>query len=161
MEVLRTFRENYPDAVIIMITGFSTVETAVEAMKMERTITSPSPSRPMRFPSLSRRPSIRGTSSLRMFTCVRNFRRSMGSRISWARKKGCRHLPDHLQVAMTDSTVLILDRVAPAKNSSPVPSTLTARGERNPLFPSTVLSSRRTSWRVNCSDTSGVPLPVR
>jgi DNA-binding NtrC family response regulator len=34
MEVLRTFRQNYPDAVIIMITGFSTVETAVEAMKL-------------------------------------------------------------------------------------------------------------------------------
>jgi DNA-binding NtrC family response regulator len=34
MEVLRTFRRDYPDAVIIMITGFSTVETAVEAMKL-------------------------------------------------------------------------------------------------------------------------------
>jgi DNA-binding NtrC family response regulator len=34
MEVLRTFRQDYPDAVIIMITGFSTVETAVEAMKL-------------------------------------------------------------------------------------------------------------------------------
>jgi DNA-binding NtrC family response regulator len=29
MEVLRTFRKDYPDAIIIMITGFSTVETAV------------------------------------------------------------------------------------------------------------------------------------
>jgi DNA-binding NtrC family response regulator len=34
MEVLRTFRAEYPDAIIIMITGFSTVETAVEAMKL-------------------------------------------------------------------------------------------------------------------------------
>jgi len=34
MEVLRTFRKEYPDAIIIMITGFSTVETAVEAMKL-------------------------------------------------------------------------------------------------------------------------------
>jgi DNA-binding NtrC family response regulator len=34
MEVLRTFRTEYPDAIIIMITGFSTVETAVEAMKL-------------------------------------------------------------------------------------------------------------------------------
>jgi DNA-binding NtrC family response regulator len=34
MEVLRTFRRDYPDAIIIMITGFSTVETAVEAMKL-------------------------------------------------------------------------------------------------------------------------------
>jgi DNA-binding NtrC family response regulator len=34
MEVLRTFRREYPDAIIIMITGFSTVETAVEAMKL-------------------------------------------------------------------------------------------------------------------------------
>jgi DNA-binding NtrC family response regulator len=33
MEVLRTFQKDYPDAIIIMITGFSTVETAVEAMK--------------------------------------------------------------------------------------------------------------------------------
>ncbi len=33
MEVLRTFRKEYPDSIIIMITGFSTVETAVEAMK--------------------------------------------------------------------------------------------------------------------------------
>jgi len=34
MEVLRTFRKEYPDAIVIMITGFSTVETAVEAMKL-------------------------------------------------------------------------------------------------------------------------------
>ena len=34
MEVLRTFRREYPDAIVIMITGFSTVETAVEAMKL-------------------------------------------------------------------------------------------------------------------------------
>ncbi len=34
MEVLRTFRKEYPDLIIIMITGFSTVETAVEAMKL-------------------------------------------------------------------------------------------------------------------------------
>lgn len=34
MEVLRTFRKEYPDTVVIMITGFSTVETAVEAMKL-------------------------------------------------------------------------------------------------------------------------------
>ncbi len=34
MEVLRTVRREYPDTIIIMITGFSTVETAVEAMKL-------------------------------------------------------------------------------------------------------------------------------
>jgi len=34
MEVLRTFHKDYPDTIIIMITGFSTVETAVEAMKL-------------------------------------------------------------------------------------------------------------------------------
>jgi DNA-binding NtrC family response regulator len=34
MEVLRTFRREYPDTIVIMITGFSTVETAVEAMKL-------------------------------------------------------------------------------------------------------------------------------
>lgn len=34
MEILRTFRKEYPDTIVIMITGFSTVETAVEAMKL-------------------------------------------------------------------------------------------------------------------------------
>lgn len=34
MDVLKTFRKEYPDSIIIMITGFSTVETAVEAMKL-------------------------------------------------------------------------------------------------------------------------------
>ncbi len=34
MEILRAFRKDYPDSIIIMITGFSTVETAVEAMKL-------------------------------------------------------------------------------------------------------------------------------
>lgn len=34
MEVLRTIRKDYPDTIVIMITGFSTVETAVEAMKL-------------------------------------------------------------------------------------------------------------------------------
>jgi DNA-binding NtrC family response regulator len=34
MELLKTFRREYPDTIVIMITGFSTVETAVEAMKL-------------------------------------------------------------------------------------------------------------------------------
>lgn len=34
MEVLKTIRKEYPDTFVIMITGFSTVETAVEAMKL-------------------------------------------------------------------------------------------------------------------------------
>lgn len=34
MEVLKTFRNEYPDTIVIMITGYSTVETAVEAMKL-------------------------------------------------------------------------------------------------------------------------------
>ncbi len=34
MEVLRRIRREYPNTIIIMITGFSTVETAVEAMKL-------------------------------------------------------------------------------------------------------------------------------
>ena len=33
MEVLKVVRKEYPDTIVIMITGFSTVETAVEAMK--------------------------------------------------------------------------------------------------------------------------------
>ena len=34
MDVLRHVRKEYPDTIVIMITGFSTVETAVEAMKL-------------------------------------------------------------------------------------------------------------------------------
>ena len=34
MDVLRHLRKEYPDTIVIMITGFSTVETAVEAMKL-------------------------------------------------------------------------------------------------------------------------------
>ncbi len=34
MDVLRYLRKEYPDVIVIMITGFSTVETAVEAMKL-------------------------------------------------------------------------------------------------------------------------------
>lgn len=34
MEVLRIIRREYPNTIVIMITGFSTVETAVEAMKL-------------------------------------------------------------------------------------------------------------------------------
>ncbi len=34
MDVLRYLRKEYPDTIVIMITGFSTVETAVEAMKL-------------------------------------------------------------------------------------------------------------------------------
>ena len=34
MDVLKYIRKDYPDTIVIMITGFSTVETAVEAMKL-------------------------------------------------------------------------------------------------------------------------------
>src|SRR4030042_2567100 len=33
IEVLKRFRKEYPDKIVIMITGFGTVQTAVEAMK--------------------------------------------------------------------------------------------------------------------------------
>ncbi len=33
-ELLRVFRQRYPDAVVIMITGYGTIESAVEAIKM-------------------------------------------------------------------------------------------------------------------------------
>jgi len=34
MEVLKTVRESHPDVIVIMITGYSTIQTAVEAMKL-------------------------------------------------------------------------------------------------------------------------------
>ncbi|OGP64194.1 MAG: Fis family transcriptional regulator [Deltaproteobacteria bacterium RBG_13_53_10] len=34
MEVLKTLRKEYPETIVIMVTGYSTVETAVEAMKL-------------------------------------------------------------------------------------------------------------------------------
>ncbi|MGB9629808.1 MAG: sigma-54-dependent transcriptional regulator, partial [Thermodesulfobacteriota bacterium] len=34
MEVLKNIRKDYPDTIVIMITGFATVETAVESMKL-------------------------------------------------------------------------------------------------------------------------------
>jgi len=34
MEVLKTVREKYPDTIVIMITGYSTVQSAVQAMKL-------------------------------------------------------------------------------------------------------------------------------
>jgi DNA-binding NtrC family response regulator len=49
MKVLKTFHEDYPDTITIMITGFSTVETAVEAMKLGAFDYIPSPSLPWNF----------------------------------------------------------------------------------------------------------------
>jgi len=34
MEVLKKFRKEYPDAIIIMITGYGTAQTAAEALKL-------------------------------------------------------------------------------------------------------------------------------
>ncbi|MEZ4602191.1 MAG: response regulator [Desulfobacterales bacterium] len=47
MEILSRIKQDFPDTIVIVITGFASVSSAVEVMKKGPTITCPNRSRPM------------------------------------------------------------------------------------------------------------------
>jgi len=87
MDVLKILQKDYPETIIIMITGFSTVETAVEAMKLGAF---DYPSLRMKFRSSSRRPSRNETSCWRTSTSVRNCGINTGFKTSSAEARECK-----------------------------------------------------------------------
>ena len=152
LDLVRHVRENYFDTEVIMITGYASVKGAVEAVKMGRKSTFPSPSqtrscsRPLRGPSTSgsSRPWSRGENpgSGPIHTASSENRLPSGT---------CSHRSKRRRHPRPPCSFWA--KAAQARSSSHVQSTTAASGPRPPLFRSTAAPSRKSCSKASCSVT--------
>jgi DNA-binding NtrC family response regulator len=108
MEVLRTFRKEYPDAIVIMITGFSTVETAVEAMKLGAFDYIPKPFTPDEVSIVVKKAIEKKNLVLENIYLRQELQEKYGFHNIVGKSKSMQEIYRIIaKVAMTDSTVLI------------------------------------------------------
>jgi DNA-binding NtrC family response regulator len=108
MEVLRTFRKEYPDAIVIMITGFSTVETAVEAMKLGAFDYIPKPFTPDEVSIVVKKAIEKKNLVLENIYLRQELQEKYGFHNIVGKSKNMQEIYRVIaKVAMTDSTVLI------------------------------------------------------
>jgi DNA-binding NtrC family response regulator len=108
MEVLRTFRKEYPDAIVIMITGFSTVETAVEAMKLGAFDYIPKPFTPDEVSIVVKKAIEKKNLVLENIYLRQELQEKYGFHNIVGKSKNMQEIYRIIaKVAMTDSTVLI------------------------------------------------------
>lgn len=108
MEVLKAFRTDYPDTVIIMITGFSTVETAVEAMKLGAFDYIPKPFTPDEVSVVVKKALEKRDLMLENIYLRRELQEKYGFHNIVGKSKKMQEIYRIIvKVAMTDSTVLI------------------------------------------------------
>jgi DNA-binding NtrC family response regulator len=108
MEVLKTFRKEYPDSIIIMITGFSTVETAVEAMKLGAFDYIPKPFTPDEVSIVVKKAVEKKSLMLENIYLRQELQEKYGFHNIVGKSKRMQEIYRIIaKVAMTDSTVLI------------------------------------------------------
>jgi DNA-binding NtrC family response regulator len=108
MEILRTFRKDYPDSIIIMITGFSTVETAVEAMKLGAFDYIPKPFTPDEVSIVVKKAIEKKSLMLENIYLRQELQEKYGFHNIVGKSKKMQEIYRIIaKVAMTDSTVLI------------------------------------------------------
>ena len=108
MEVLKSIREDYPDTVVIMITGFSTVETAVEAMKLGAFDYIPKPFTPDEVSIIVKKALEKRSLLLENIYLRQELREKYGFHNIVGKSKRMQEIYRIIaKVAMTDSTVLI------------------------------------------------------
>jgi DNA-binding NtrC family response regulator len=108
MEVLKSIREDYPDTVVIMITGFSTVETAVEAMKLGAFDYIPKPFTPDEVSIVVKKALETRSLLLENIYLRQELREKYGFHNIVGKSKKMQEIYRVIaKVAMTDSTVLI------------------------------------------------------
>jgi DNA-binding NtrC family response regulator len=108
MEVLKTFRKEYPDSIIIMITGFSTVETAVEAMKLGAFDYIPKPFTPDEVSIVVKKAIEKKSLMLENIYLRQELQEKYGFHNIVGRSRRMQEIYRVIaKVAMTDSTVLI------------------------------------------------------
>ena len=108
MEVLKTFRREYSDSIVIMITGFSTVETAVEAMKLGAFDYIPKPFTPDEVTIVVKKALEKKSLMLENIYLRQELQEKYGFHNIVGKSKKMQEIYRIIaKVAMTDSTVLI------------------------------------------------------
>ena len=108
MEILKTFGKEYPDSIIIMITGFSTVETAVEAMKLGAFDYIPKPFTPDEVSIVVKKAIEKKSLMLENIYLRQELQEKYGFHNMVGKSKKMQEIYRIIaKVAMTDSTVLI------------------------------------------------------
>src|SRR3990172_11652497 len=108
MEVLKVVRKEYPDTIVIMITGFSTVETAVEAMKLGAFDYIPKPFTPDEVSIVMKKAIEKKSLLLENIYLRQELQEKYGFHNIVGKSKKMQEIYRIIsKVAMTDSTVLI------------------------------------------------------
>jgi DNA-binding NtrC family response regulator len=108
MEVLTTLRQEYPETIVMMITGFSTVETAVEAMKLGAFDYIPKPFTPDEVSIVVKKAIEKKSLMLENIYLRQELQEKYGFHNIVGRSKKMQEVYRIIaKVAMTDSTVLI------------------------------------------------------
>jgi DNA-binding NtrC family response regulator len=116
MEVLKTFRKEYPDTIVIMITGFSTVETAVEAMKLGAFDYIPKPFTPDEVSIVVKKAVEKKSLLLENIYLRQELQEKYGFHNIVGKSKKMQEIYRIIaKVAMTDSTVLIFGQSGTGK----------------------------------------------
>jgi DNA-binding NtrC family response regulator len=108
MDVLRHVRKEYPETIVIMITGFSTVETAVEAMKLGAFDYVPKPFTPDEVSIVVKKALEKRSLQLENFYLRQELQEKYGFHNIVGKSKKMQEIYRVIaKVAPTDSTVLI------------------------------------------------------
>jgi len=116
MDVLKILQKDYPETIIIMITGFSTVETAVEAMKLGAFDYIPKPFTPDEVSIVVKKAVEKRNLMLENFYLRQELRDKYGFQNIIGRSKRMQDVYRIIaKVAMTDSTALIFGQSGTGK----------------------------------------------
>ena len=116
MEILRIFHKDYPDTIVIMITGFSTVETAVEAMKLGAFDYIPKPFTPDEVSIVVKKAIEKKSLLLENIYLRQELQEKYGFHNIVGKSKKMQEIYRIIaKVAMTDSTVLIFGQSGTGK----------------------------------------------
>ena len=108
MELLRKIKETYPEIIIIVITGYPSIESAVEAMKLGAYDFLPKPFTPQELRIIVNRAIEKYQLTLRMLYLENELGSSLESDLLIGDSKPMREIEKRIQkVGPTDSTVLI------------------------------------------------------
>ena len=108
MDVLKKIKENNPETMVIVITGFATIESAVEAMKHGAYDFIPKPFTPDSLRAVVKRALDRRELALENVLLRSELKESLGSEVIIGRSKSMKKVEELVKkVGPTDTTVLI------------------------------------------------------
>jgi CheY-like chemotaxis protein len=159
LQVLERTKELSPDTEVIMITGFATVSTAVEAMQKGAYHYLPKPYKIDEMRILVAKAMEKRSLRQEVTELKRQVQSQKIVPFLVGKSPKIELLKQTIDQIAQDATVLILGKPAPARNWWPRPSTTSAPGPTTASWPSTAGPSAKSCWPTSSSATNEKPSP--